>query len=467
MRRYLGIFTMLLVLGWFYARVGGFGVAFTANADAPTSNAELEEDSLTSLTRVSPEDADAQTSLADQNVDATTANDSLFGSDSAMEREGWESITIGRGQSFYVAMRGAGVSHEDIMGLVKACKPQSNFRRVQAGDSFRIQRNENQALTAFHSELDGEHYLLATRTPSGWKTEIGAYPLKRKVQGVKGVIKTSLFEALVDENADPQLATELSEILGWDIDFFRDLRQGDTFKLVYEEFSREGKRVRDGRILAATFTNKGHTYSAFLFKNKLGFPAYYDSEGGSLEKQFLRAPLKYSRISSNFSRHRFHPIDHVYRPHYGVDYAAPTGTPVYATANGTVQKRERTRGNGKYVRLRHGNGYQTYYLHLSGFARSLHIGQRVKQGDLIGYVGMTGKATAPHLDYRVKHNGRWLNPRKLDLPPAAPIERDRLALFEQRRDELRGELDRIADVKSDTIVLEREMTKASVEPTGR
>jgi murein DD-endopeptidase MepM/ murein hydrolase activator NlpD len=467
MRRYFGIFVVLLVLAWLYARIGGFGANPGGTFSDVPKGGESGEDSLTTLARVTPPD-DEEEAAVDSLAVTSAPEDELFDSRSpANPTEGWESVTVGRGQSFYVAMRGAGIAHEDIMSLVKACKPQSNFRQVQAGASFRIQRNENEALTAFHSELDGEHYLLATRTSSGWKTEIGAYPLQRKVKGVKGVIESNLFDALVAEDANPQLATELSEILGWDIDFFRDLRKGDKFKLVYEEYSREGKRVRDGRILAATFTNKGHEFSAYLFQNKLGFPAYYDDRGGSLEKQFLRAPLKYSRISSNFSRHRLHPIDHVYRPHYGVDYAAPRGTPVYATANGTVEKRERIRGNGNYVRLHHGNGYETYYLHLSHFAQRLHVGQRVKQGDLIGYVGMTGKATAPHLDYRVKHNRKWLNPRKLDLPPAAPIEDERRALFMERREELRAELARIPGDENETIVLERETTKAAVEPAGR
>ncbi len=450
MRRYLGILVVLIATGWIYARLGGFGPSpeVGSKPDASTELARVEQEAP------SPDDGISAPATS-ETVDSLTDEGAAAG-----DGDRWESVEIGRGQSFYVAMTGAGVSHEDVMQLVKACKPYSNFRRVQSGDVFRIERNEDGALTAFHAELDAEHYLIATRSDSSWQTEIGAYQLERTVRGVKGEIKSSLFEALVEEGADPQLATQLSEILGWDIDFFRDLRKGDRFTLLYEEFTREGRRVRDGRILAARFVNRGHEYSAFLFENKLGFPAYYDENGNSLEKQFLRAPLKYSRISSNFSLHRLHPVYHVYRPHYGVDYAAPTGTPVYATANGTVVNRERRRGNGNYVHLRHGNGYETYYLHLSRFARGLHVGQKVKQGDLIGYVGMTGTATAPHLDYRVKHNGKWLNPRKLDLPPAAPIEAERMARFIQRRDELQAELERIADSRDETLVLERQTTEA-------
>jgi murein DD-endopeptidase MepM/ murein hydrolase activator NlpD len=469
MRRYLGILILLILLAWLYARMGGFSSndVPTPGTDGDLSAGPDGSDSLTHLLRLPSSEADVTSSISSRD-DASTndgASDADLGGE--VNASGWEDVTVGRGQSFYVAMIGAGVSHEDIMALVKACKPQSDLRRVQAGESFRLQRDEDGILTAFHTELDAEHYLLATRSTGSWKTEIGAYPLQHTVKGVQGEIKSSLFEALVAEDADPQLAIQLSEILGWDIDFFRDLRTGDRFKLLYEEYEREGERVRDGRILAASFTNQGHEYTAYLYENALGFPAYYDDEGGSLEKQFLRAPLRYSRISSNFSRHRFHPIDHVYRAHYGVDYAAPRGTPVYATANGIVRAKSRTRANGNYIHLRHGNGYETYYLHLSRFNRKLHIGERVKQGDLIGFVGMTGKATAPHLDYRVKHNGKWLNPRKLDLPPAAPIAAKRKPEFMARRDSLRAELDRIPAEKSQAIVLDRETTPAEIEPSGR
>ncbi len=457
MRRYLGILLLLLLLAWIYARMDGFG----SKASTPSG----EESSPTELTRVGDDLSSAGRGGGASGTDARAAGDTLGGMTAGNER--WEEVDIGRGQSFYVAMTGAGVSHEDVMGLVKACKPYTNFRRVQAGDTFRIERNEDGTLTAFHAELDAEHYLIATRQGPSWKPEIGAYRLERTVRGVKGIITSSLFESLREEGADPRLATQLSEILGWDIDFFRDLRKGDRFTLLYEEFTREGKKVRDGRILAAHFVNQGHEYSAYLFENELGFPAYYDEKGGSLEKQFLRAPLKYSRISSNFSSRRLHPVYHVYRPHYGVDYAAPSGTPVYATANGTVVKRERRRGNGKFVQLRHGNGYETFYLHLSRFARGLHVGQKVKQGDLIGYVGMTGTATAPHLDYRVKKGGRWLNPRKLDLPPAAPIRPARMAAFLRHRDELESELQRIIDSRDETLVLDRETTQPENDVSGR
>lgn len=472
MRRYLGILLILALMAWAYARLGGFSGPAAPQAETTVP----DPDNSTRLERVEENEASrpetamlAEPRESEESGEATSAPESGEASSEEQVAEDWETVSIGRGQSFYVAMTAAGISHEDVMALVKVCKPHTNYRRVQVGDSYQIERNEDGALTAFLADLDAEHFLLATRDENGWSTEMGSHELQHTVKGVRGEISSSLFESLLEQNADAQLATQLSEILGWDIDFFRDLRKGDTFTLLYEEYTRNGERVRDGRILAASFVNQGREYSAYLFENELGFPAYYDENGDSLEKQFLRAPLKYSRISSNFSRRRLHPVHKTYRPHYGVDYAAPTGTPVYATANGTVIKRERRSGNGKYIQLRHGNGYETFYLHLSRYAKGLQVGEKVKQGDLIGFVGMTGTATAPHLDYRVKLNGKWLNPRKLDLPPASPVGEERMAEYQTRRDELQQQLERILGAETRTVVLDRETTEATPigEPAGR
>ena len=381
--------------------------------------------------------------------------------------DSWEQLSIGRGQSFYVALSRAGLSHESIMGLVKACKSHINLRRVQRGDSFDLKRNANNEVESFLVELDAEHYLLVNRNEDGYSSEMGSYELQRTVKGVRGEIRSSLFDALVAQGADPTLAVQLSEILGWDIDFFRDLRRGDTFTLLYEEYTREGERVRDGRILSAEFTNRGRTYQAYLFEDELGFPAYYEFNGNSLEKQFLRAPIKYSRISSGFTRRRLHPVTKTYRPHNGVDYVAPTGTPIYATADGTVTVRQRKRANGNHVQLRHGNGYETWYLHMSRYAKGLTVGKKVQQGDIIGYVGQTGYATGPHVCYRVKLNGRWLNPSKLDLPPAEPVDEARMADYVAVRDEQRSRLDEVPGMEAKTVVLESQITHGSNGPAGR
>ena len=196
-------------------------------------------------------------------------------------------------------------------------------------------------------------------------------------------------------------------------------------------------------MIAAEFNTQGESHYAFLFENEESMPDYFDFDGKSLRKQLLKAPLSYTRISSNFSRRRYHPVLHHYSPHLGIDYAAPAGTPVQATGDGTVMVATRNKANGKYVKIRHNNNYISYYLHLSRFGPGVKSGVKVKQGQVIGYVGSTGYATGPHLDYRIKKNGRFVNPRSLKLPPANPVSEVKMADFVALRDRLISSLSRV------------------------
>lgn len=364
-----------------------------------------------------------------------------------------ERITIGRNESFYVAFQRAGFDHDTIMQLVRACREHVDLGRVRRGDVFELTREPAAGLLALRAEVDAAHYLVAERNPAGFSAELRSYPVQRVVKGARGTVRSSLFEALTETGADAALAVSLSDILGWDIDFFRDLRRGDSFEVVYEEFAYGGRAVREPRLLSAKFINDGRVLEAYYFPSQDGRAAYFDGAGRSLEKQFLRAPLRYDRVSSGYTRRRFHPVLKYYRPHEGIDYAAPTGTPVRATASGVVNVRERYRGNGNYIVLRHGAGYESWYLHLSGFAKGLALGDRVQQGEIIGFVGSTGLSTAPHLCYRIKHNGRFLNPSRMDMPPSEPVAAHRRAEFEQLRDTQRGLQAAIPD-SSSVVVLE-------------
>jgi len=213
------------------------------------------------------------------------------------------------------------------------------------------------------------------------------------------------------------------------VDFIRDLRRGDRFVVVVDEQRIEGEFYRYGTIFAARFTNKDKAMNAVVYPDRDGRLGYYDLDGVPLRKMFLRSPLKFSRVTSRFSNSRFHPVLKRSMPHYGVDYGAPVGTPVHATADGVVTLAGRNGGGGNTVRLRHPNGYETNYLHLSSYGRSVRKGVRVSQGQVIGYVGSTGLSTGPHLDYRVRHNGRWINPLTISSPPVKPLEADRLQRF--------------------------------------
>lgn len=246
-------------------------------------------------------------------------------------------------------------------------------------------------------------------------------PIESKIVRFEGVIESSLFGAVNTVGAGPELAVRMADIFQWDIDFLRDIRQGDTFVALVEE-----RRVGDefygyGTLYAARFVNKGQQIDSIAFAGADGKVGYYDLDGAPLKKQFLRSPLKFSRITSRFSLNRFHPVHKRRMPHYGVDYGAPTGTPAHATANGTVTFVGRNGGAGNMVRIRHSNGYETNYLHLSRFGKGIRKGVRVSQGRVVGYVGSTGWSTGPHLDYRVKKNGQWINPLLISSPPADPL----------------------------------------------
>jgi murein DD-endopeptidase MepM/ murein hydrolase activator NlpD len=273
-----------------------------------------------------------------------------------------------------------------------------------------------------------------------------AYEFSTHLRTASGAITNSLYLACKEQDIPVEVGDQMANVFAWDIDFHRDMQRGDFFKVIYEERVRFDGMKKIGRIVAAEFSNQGKSHYAFMFRNEDGKPDYFDENGKSLRKQLLKAPLSYSRISSNFSHRRFHPVLHHYAPHLGIDYAAPIGTPVMATGDASVLETGHNNANGRYIKLRHANGYTTYYLHLSRFAKGVHPGARVRQGEVIGYVGKSGYATGPHLDYRVKKGNTFVNPRKISLPPAAPVTNANMAAFIDLRDR---HLARLASVRVD------------------
>jgi murein DD-endopeptidase MepM/ murein hydrolase activator NlpD len=276
-----------------------------------------------------------------------------------------------------------------------------------------------------------------TKTPDDFELDVINYPVSTVNYVVSGEIQSSLVEAVSDQGESIELAFMLASIYEWEIDFFQALRKGDSFRLLVEKRFAKDKFIGYGKILAADFMNQGRLIRSLYYESDQ-VKGYFKPDGTSLRKGFLKAPLRYSRISSKFSNRRLHPVTQKYKPHHGIDYAAPVGTPVYSTADGRIVEMSYKKYNGYYLKIKHMNGYDTMYLHLSKFNKKFKQGSYVRQGDLIAYVGNTGLSTGPHLDYRIRKDGKYLNPLSFKAPekklPAAliPDFQNAVAAFEMK-----------------------------------
>ncbi len=325
--------------------------------------------------------------------------------------------------------------------------PVFNFRYARAGDRYRLEKAEDGRLLSFrYSRSDLERYDLA-RDGDAWLATRHEPVFVRARTRIAGIVSTSLYDAIEALGERTSLARDFANIFAWDVDFSRGAQPGDAFSIVYERLMLQGEDgaedsyVRPGRILAARYTTRGDEFRAVYFEHDESRGGYYRPDGSAVERHFLRAPLQYSRISSQFSMSRMHPILKVRRPHPGIDYAAPRGTPVWSVADGVVVHRGYTGGYGHLVKVRHANGYVTYYGHLSRYEAGVDVGDRVHQKQVIGYVGATGLATGPHLDYRIRKDGRFVNPSTLRMPAGDPIPPEAQPRFAAARDGLLSELD--------------------------
>jgi murein DD-endopeptidase MepM/ murein hydrolase activator NlpD len=345
------------------------------------------------------------------------------------------------GETLGGVLGGLGLEGEPALALVQASKIHVDPRQLRSGTPWRAYLDEGGALDRFELELAGRGVLALERVAGGWRPDWRAFARETHRRVVRGRVDGALETAVVRAGAPAELAYRMAEVLQWDLDFSRDLRHGDEFRILYEEVTIEGQPPRPERVLAVAYEQPGgRALEGYWFGEGDG-AGYYDAQGRPLQKMFLRSPLPYSRVTSGFSNRRLHPVLGVFRPHHGVDYGAPTGTPVRVTASGTVVSANWEGGGGRTVKVRHPNGYLTAYLHLSRFAAGVRSGARVRQGEVIGYVGATGLATAPHLDYRVQVGGRWIDPLSLKAVPAEPIPADRRAEYFATRDAMIASLE--------------------------
>jgi murein DD-endopeptidase MepM/ murein hydrolase activator NlpD len=303
--------------------------------------------------------------------------------------------------------------------------------RLMPGELLRLTHREG-SLMGFERDLSLTERLKVLRDANGFRADVVARPVTVDRMVAHGAISTSLFEAANDAGLQDATVLKLARLFGWDIDFVLDLRTGDEFTVSYERISENGSFLQDGEILAARFVNQGREFNAVRYTRADGSSAYYSPDGRSMEKAFLRAPLEFRRVSSRFTTARYHPILNRIRAHKGVDYAAAIGTPVHAAGAGRIRFRGQKGGYGNVVEIDHGGGIVTVYGHLSRFAATAKAGSRVEQGQLIAYVGMTGLATGPHLHYEYRVNGQYLDPQRVKLPDATPIDAALLADFRRQ-----------------------------------
>jgi murein DD-endopeptidase MepM/ murein hydrolase activator NlpD len=338
--------------------------------------------------------------------------------------------TIARQATLVSALSGhLPVAH--VAQLVAAARPLYDLARLSVGRPFALTLGRDGVLRAFSYGIDELRTLRVVRRGEELQAEIVAREYETKTTVVSGTIETSLFAAVAAAGEGDQLALDLADVFAWDLDFNTEIRSGDSFRALVEKLSLDGGPIRYGRVLAAEFVRGGRVLRAFRHEGASG-AFYYDADGRPLRKAFLRSPLRFTRISSRFAWSRLHPILRIRRPHLGVDYAAPSGTPVHAAADGTVILAGWLGGYGNTIRIRHANGYETLYGHLARI--EVRRGQRVAQGARIGTVGATGLATGPHLDYRMARNGTFVDPLRVVSPPAAPLpDGERVAFLESTR----------------------------------
>jgi murein DD-endopeptidase MepM/ murein hydrolase activator NlpD len=313
------------------------------------------------------------------------------------------------------------------------------------GDEFKLFISPGDTVLAFEYVTHDLRKYRIEKVGDEYVDKITEVELEKRIEFIGTVIETNLWDALSDKLPERELFTKITDIYAWEIDFFTESRLGDRFKMVYETYYKDGYFVKTGDILAAEYDLLGTPHRAILYTDPEGYTDYYDENGYSLRRALLKSPLNYRRISSSFSRRRLHPVYKIYRPHLGVDYAAAKGTPVVAAGDGIVKSMGWVNGFGNYIEIQHEYGLTTGYGHLKNFARGVADGRRVRQGQVIGYVGMTGIATGPHLDYRVKKHDHYANPLKMTVPASPPVKAIYINEFSRVATDMMGLLNRRVD----------------------
>jgi murein DD-endopeptidase MepM/ murein hydrolase activator NlpD len=343
--------------------------------------------------------------------------------------------TVAARENFAAALEKFGLSHQEAANATAAAQHAFNLRELRAGNTITVGRSVDGDLREIDYKIDPDRMLRILPAESGFTAQVKEIPSKMEVVAVSGQLDDSLFNAVEQAGESPEIAMRLAQIFGYDMDFYTDPRKGDTFRVVLEKKKyANGKTAGYGKIFAAEYDNGGKKYQALLFHDEFDRPGYYTADGKSLQKAFLRSPLKFAApVTSHFSTARYHPILKVVRAHLGTDYGAPVGTPVQAIGSGRVLFAGLKGGEGNMVHISHSEGYETMYLHLSKMY--VRAGEHVEIGKTIGLVGSTGLSTGPHLDFRILQKGQYKNFEKLGLPPSDPVSKKHLPEFNAVREQ--------------------------------
>ncbi|RJQ23969.1 MAG: hypothetical protein C4560_00615 [Nitrospiraceae bacterium] len=347
--------------------------------------------------------------------------------------------TIKRGETFFEVFKQYGLDLAELFEIREAAADVHRLRKVRPGKQYKISVDTDNRVNSLSYWIDDEGVLEVTRKDTGFAAEKVPIEYETRVEHIGGTIKDNLISSVGEGRENLMLALRLSDIFAWDIDFSTDLRTDDAFKVVVEGLYLAGELKKFGNILSAEFNNNDKVFLAYRFENN-GKAGYYDADGKSLKKAFLKAPLNFRRISSYYSGRRLHPILKVYRPHHGLDYSAPVWTPVSAIGDGEVVFTGYKGGYGKLIVIRHRNGYETYYGHLAKIAKNIRTGRNVDQGQVIGNVGNSGLSTGPHLHFEVRVNNKPVNPLAVKWPKGDPIPKSLMVSFRKLKSRMDNQL---------------------------
>lgn len=353
---------------------------------------------------------------------------------------------LAAGETLHSTLTRMGVPGATVAEIAVEMRPVFDFRFARPGDRFRLARRPDGEVVDFEYRTSAIEGYRLYRVGEELVATAMSVNLVARVETLVGVVTNSVYDAIRNLGESGQLAHDFCELFAWEVDFNREVQPGDEFRIRYERIYQEDDDgnevyVRPGRILAAEYRGQGETHTAILYETEKGESGYYHPDGTAIEHQFLRAPVKYTRVTSPFSWSRMHPILHIRRPHLGIDYGAPYGTPVWSVGDGQILYEGRMGGLGKTVKVRHANGYVSTYGHLQRYAADLKVGSPVKRKQVIGYVGSTGLATGPHVHFDMHKDGKVLNPNKVQTPQGPPIPSSEMAAFQVARDATLAALD--------------------------